>query len=178
MTPNEIISLIGEDGIIAKEQVLAWMQEKDLELRGAVYELTSKAWNRIQPEPTMEEQCNFMLQYLLDCIRENNHETEWSHTGFEAAWELASWFKHLNKLPEAEGVIINAAQKLTAMYRAGDDDLKNRIATGALEHIFEVKKLRKYFDEWRSDPELKEEYETCAGWGNAHTKAPWNKRNG
>ncbi len=178
MTPIEIINLIGQDGIIPKEQVLAWMQETDLEVRGAVYELTSKEWNRIQPEPTMEEQCNFMLQYLLDCVYENNKETERSHTGFEAAWELASWFKHLNKMPEAEGFIITAAKKLTAMYRAGDDELKNRIATGTLEHIFEVKNLRKFFDEWQSDPELKAEYENCAAWGNAHRKAPWNKLNG
>ena len=177
MTPTEIINLIGEHGIIPKEHVLAWMQEKDLEVRGAVYELTSKAWDRIQPVPTMEEQCNFMLQYLLDCICENNQETEWSHTGFEAAWELASWLKHLNTMPESERVIVTAADKLTAMYRAGGDDLKNRIATGTLEHVFEVKQLRKYFDEWLSDPELREEYEACAGWGNAHVEAPWNKLN-
>jgi len=170
MTPTEIINLISKDGIILKEQALAWMQEQDLEIRGAVYELTSKAWNRIQPEPSMEEQCNFMLQYLLDCIRENNQDTEWSHTGFEAAWELASWFKHLNKMPAAEGVITTAAQRLTAMYRTGDDNLKNRIATGTLEHIFEIKQLRKYFDEWKADPELKAEYENCAAWGNAHSK--------
>jgi len=175
MTPNAIIDLIDMDTVIPKEDVLTWMQEKDFEIRGAIYELTSKAWNRIQPELTMEEQCSFMLHYLVDCIRDNHQDTEWSHSGFEAAWEFASWLKHLNKIPGTEGILATAARELTAMYRAGDDDLRNRIATGALEHIFEVKNLRKYFDEWQADPELKEEYEACSGWGNAHSKAPWNK---
>jgi hypothetical protein len=149
MTPNEIVSLIIEDGVIPKGQVLNWMQEKDLEIRGAVYELTAKAWDRIQPEPTMKEQCSFMQQYLLDCIRENHKDTEWSHSGFEAAWELASWFKHLNKMPGTEGVLMTAARELTTMYRSGDNDLKNRIATGTLEHIFEVNSTLSHCRKWQ-----------------------------
>jgi len=52
MTPDEIIKLIETDEIISKDKVLGWMLETDIEVRGAIYELTSKAWNRIQPEIT------------------------------------------------------------------------------------------------------------------------------
>lgn len=177
MTPDEIIKLIETDEIISKDKVLGWMRETDIEVRGAIYELTSKAWNRIQPEITMYEQCNFMLQYLIDCIHDNQKDTEWSHTGFEAAWEFASWLKHLNKIPEAEDIIVTAVRELTAMYRAGDAELKNRIGTGVLEHVFEVKSLLQFFKEWQSDPDLMEEYENCISWGNAFHKAPLKKLN-
>jgi hypothetical protein len=170
MTPTEIIKLIGADEIIPKDRVLAWMQEKDIEILGAVYELTAKAWNRIQPELTMEEQCNFMLGYLLGCIRNNIQDGEWCHSGFEAAWEFASWFKHLSTMPGAESNLVTAVRELTSLYRDGDSDLRNRIGTGVLEHVFEVKRLRQYFQEWQSDPVLKEEFEISAAWGNAHRK--------
>lgn len=172
MTPEEIIKLIKTDEVIQKDRVLGWMQEKDVEVRGAVYELTSKAWNRILPEITMKEQCSFMLHYLIDCIRDNYQDTEWSLSGLEAAWQFASWLKHLNKTPEAEAIIATAARELTAMYRTGDAELKDRIGTGALEHIFEVENLRKFFQEWQSDPELKKEYESCTLWGNTFSKEP------
>jgi hypothetical protein len=170
MTPDKIIALIKADILIPKAHVIKWMRESDIEVRGAVYELTSKAWNRIQPELSMDEQCRFMLQYLMDCLRDNNPETEWSHTGFEAAWELASWFKHLAKITGTEAVLTTAVAELTALYRTGDAEIKNRIGTGVLEHIFEVKSLRGYFKEWESDTELKEEYKKCAAWGNTFNK--------
>jgi hypothetical protein len=36
MTPDEITKLIDTDEIIPRDLVLSWMQEKDLEVRGAV----------------------------------------------------------------------------------------------------------------------------------------------
>lgn len=167
MTPREIIKLIKTAEIIPKEMVLSLMQEKDLEVRGAIYTLTDKAWYQIQPEITMEEQCNFMLRYLIDCIVQNNLDAIWSHSRFDAALELGAWLKHLIKKPEAENFIIAAARELTTMYRTGDDELKYRIGTSVLERIFEVESLRKYFKEWLFDPDLREDYEKYIVGGNS-----------
>ncbi|WP_281184531.1 hypothetical protein [Trichlorobacter lovleyi] len=173
MTPDKITKLIDTDEIIPRDLILSWMQEKDLEIRGAVYTLTSKAWYRIQPELTKEEQCYFMLHYLLDCIREDNQEPEWSHTGFDAAYEFERWLKHLGKNPEAEDIIVAAARELTATYRAGGEKLKERIVTGALEHVFEARSLRRFFAEWRAAPDLKDAYDRCVEWGDAFENAIW-----
>ena len=39
--------------------------------RSRVFHLTASAWSRIQPELTMDEQCEFMADYLLECIPSN-----------------------------------------------------------------------------------------------------------
>ena len=48
-------------------------------------------------------------------------------------------------------------------------ETRNRIETGAVEHIFEEKGLRKYFEHWRRDPDLRTAYELCLAWGKAHS---------
>lgn len=139
-----------------------------------MYLLTSKAWYRIQPELTKEEPCYFMLKYLIDCMREDHEDSEFIHSGFEAADEFARWLKHLGrKNLEAEDIIIAAARELTATYRAGDEKLKERIVTGALEHIFEARNLRCFFAEWQSSPDLKVAYARCIEWGDAFENAMW-----
>ena len=60
---NVIEALKGE-GPISKDWILAWMDEPDIRTRGAVYELTRRAWSRITPELSMQEQCSFMADYL------------------------------------------------------------------------------------------------------------------
>ena len=90
--------------------MLAWMSEHDLETRAAVYQLTDEAWSRISPELSMEQQCSFMPDYLLDCIVANVQEQEPVHSGFEAAWEFSAWLKHLHNMPNTDKIIARAVR--------------------------------------------------------------------
>src|SRR6185295_19734332 len=98
----------GSDAI-RKEDVLEWMHEADLLTKAAVYQLTDRAWSRIQPEISRAEQCDFMAAYLLECLAGNVQNDAYIHSGFEAAWEIAAWLKHLVSIPDAERTIAAVA---------------------------------------------------------------------
>ena len=53
------------------------------------------AWDRIRPEPTMDEQCAFMAEYLLDCLVRDSAPDDFIHGGFESGSAIAAWLKHL-----------------------------------------------------------------------------------
>jgi len=165
---REVIAEIEANTPIERDLVRQWMADGDLLTRGAVYRLTNEAWARITPELTGNEQCAFMASYLFDCLISDPPSGEYIHTGFEAAWALASWLKHLLGIPGTEQTIAQVASNFRAAHLAGDAETRNRIGTGALEHVFESKALVPYFEDWRSDPELKQEFELALKWGEAH----------
>ncbi len=171
-TRDKIIELIKSPKQIPKEDVLKWMSSEDLSVRAALYMLTDKAWSYIKPQLNMQEQCSFMRRYLIECLEKNleNKEDELIHTGFEAAWEIANWMKHLRKIDRASTVLADIAADLEKLYRKSNDKTRNRITTGALEHIFEDAELVPLFDKWRRDPELRSGYADALEWGKAHRK--------
>ena len=167
-------ALAGTDAI-AKSDVLRWMRDGDLLTRARVYHLTAKAWSRIQPELTMDEQCDFMADYLLECIESNpdpQMREDYLHSGFDAGHSLTAWLKHLVARPEAARVIADVAARLEKLYRAGNEQTRTRIEQGALEHILEKPALRPYFSHWQRDPVLREAYEPALLWGLEHTDEP------
>lgn len=153
---------------IPKDQVLAWMTDDDLETRGAVYLLTDRAWSRIQPALTKDEQCSSMAAYLLECLETNPTSGNLVHSGYEAAWELAAWLKHLDDISGTEDVLQHVAQEIERIYRSADSKTKDRIMAGLLDHAFEQKNLRRFFAHWLYDPALRRAYALCSEWGDAH----------
>jgi hypothetical protein len=169
-----ILEVVRSDGPIPKSQVLAWMNDRDLRTRGAVYYLTDEVWDRITPALSMSEQCLFMENYLLDCLILDPESADYVHGGFQAAWELAAWLKHLEPLEGGHDVIERVVSHLTAAYLVADDLTRNRIETGAVEHILESQPLRRFFASWVGHPVLDEPYKQCLEWAEAHENAPWN----
>lgn len=167
-TTLEVLDALRSHGAIARADVLRWMSDSDLETRALVYRLTDEAWSRITPELSMKEQCAFMGKYLLECIAANRTDEDHIHSGFEAAWELAAWLKHLEPMEGSEKMIREVVRDLEQVFRAADEKTKNRIETGAVEHILERRALRKYFAHWSKDPALRSAYELCLAWGKAH----------
>src|SRR4051812_42915976 len=102
---SQVLALIDSSDSIPREAVREWIMKGDLRTRGAVYALTASAWSRITPELQGDEQCLFMSAYLLECLLTNPEPEDYLHGGFEAAWELASWLKHLLLLGDPEGAI-------------------------------------------------------------------------
>jgi hypothetical protein len=111
-----------------------------------------------------------MLDYLVECILVNPEADDSLHSGFEAGYELSAWLKHLSQIPDAEAVIVEAASRLAAAYKQGDAATRNRIETGALEHLLESPGLRPLFTSWAEDPTLRQAYEPALEWGLAHSE--------
>ena len=168
---REVIAEMEGTATIPRERVLRWISEGDLRIRAAVYHLTEKAWGRIHPEMTMHQQCGFMADYLLECLKTVPGDSDAGVMGgFEAALELAAWMKHLKDM-EAKPVISDLVSRLEELFRQGDDTLRNRIETGVLEHVLESKRMRPYFQHWSSDPALKESFQFAMQWALEHEKA-------
>ena len=153
--------------MILRDQVVGWMAATDLQTRAIVYALTERAWSRIQPPISGAVQCKFMASYLVDCIEKNPEGNDYLHGGFEAAYEFAAWLKHL-LARNAYEFIRDAASLLEAAFRRADDDTRNRIETGALEHILEAPLLRPFFAHWQADPALAQSHSCALDWGKAH----------
>jgi hypothetical protein len=168
-TYAEVVSALRSDAEIARADVQRWIDSGDLLTWSAVYQLTNRAWARIQPPPTADEQTDFMRRYLLRCIEENPTPGDYLHGGYEAAWELASTLKHWRTLGgRVAAKIRGVALDLEKIYRRGDQATQNRILCGVMEHAFEDPAVRPYFVDWERDPELREAYKLAVEWGAAH----------
>jgi hypothetical protein len=166
---REVEDALASAGEIPKSIYLRWALEGDLATQARAYRLSAKAWQRIQPEPSMDEQCGFMASYLLACLELDPPADDWTHSGFEAGHELSAWLKHLCQEPSTAGVIAAIATRLENLYRSADAPAQNRIETGALEHILESPALRSYFKHWQDDAELRDAHGLALEWGIAHS---------
>jgi len=57
---------------------------------------------------------------------------------------------------------------VTELFLASEEDVRNAIETGFLEHLLETAALRPYFEHWSSNPSLKEPWDRALEWGKAH----------
>lgn len=160
----EILALMGSSETISHQRVLDWMKSPDLRIRGALYALTDTAWDRIRPEINMYEQCNFMADYLLDCIKNNPSSEDYLHSGYEAAWELSDWMKHLLTMENSNETLKGVASRLEHLYRESDADTRDRIVNGTLEHAFEEENLVPFFEYWQQDVDLRDAFHEALEW--------------
>lgn len=176
---SEIIAALSTDGPIAKETVLKWIDstaDSDLSTLSKLYRLTGEGYYRIQPELGPEATCGLILRYFLGCIRfgavtagENEAESdEEIETRFEATQSLHVWFRHLLGIEGASQLLTRAASQITTCFLESDDDVKDAIETGFLEHALETAALRPYFQNWANDPRLNQTWERALAWGEAH----------
>jgi hypothetical protein len=55
------------------------------------------------------------------------------------------------------------------LYRAGDEGIKRAVVDGILEHLLEEKGLRKFFADWKADPQLKTAYDEAQLWADTQS---------
>lgn len=166
-----IVGLIESDHPIPQWQVLAWMQSEELRVLGAVYVLTDKAWGRIQPTLAGDTICAFILRYYIRCIVEGPQSEDFVLSRYEAANTMAEWIKHLcNKRPETDTLLQQVAATLRTAYLNGQEEIKECLVNGVLEHVFEERDLVALFEDWKWDGRLSGAYEAALEWGKVHWK--------
>ena len=167
---KQIEAALESDEPVPREDYLRWVQDGDLSSQARAYELSASAWGRIEPEPSMEEQCSFMARYFLSCIEHHLQSDEYVLNGFEGGRALAAWLKHLQRVAGTESVVKDVARDMGELYKRLDEEGRNRLETGALEHILETPALRAYFNFWQDDSTLRVALESALAWGLAHTE--------
>ena len=59
------------------------------------------------------------------------------------------------------------------MFLQGDDDIRNAIEQGFLEHVLETAALRRHFEHWSMDEQLRPAWTRAMEWGKAHPDFMW-----
>lgn len=140
----------------------------DLHWSSCVYALLTDGWPLIHPEPDMDDTCTFMRQHLLRCIHADVQDDDLILSGHEAGTVLAACLKHwAAKLPATEGVMIDSVNELAAAFRSADEIERRRLINGCIEHAFESRTVRAFFDHWKDDPELGEAHHWASAWADA-----------
>ncbi len=162
------LSALDSNDSVSAEAVRRLIGDGDLRVRGAAYYFLQRARDRIVPPLSTAEQCSFMLDYLFECLLLDPESDDYLYSGFEAAGELSGWVKRLERVGNNDRLISQIVQRLTQAYIAADENTRNRIETGAVEHMMESPSMRKYFASWKGDSTLGTAYELCLQWGIDH----------
>ncbi len=172
---SDIDAALLTDKPVAKDKVILWIESaSDLANLSRLYRLTSEAYFRIQPDLGGEATCDLIQRYLLQCIRENVTDNEEIQSRYEAAATLHTWFCHLGEIREDNSAILRrAADAITELFLASDEDVRNAIETGFLEHVLEMATLRPYFEHWAAATHLCEAWNRALEWGKAHPDFTW-----
>jgi hypothetical protein len=107
-------------------------------------------------------------RYLLRCIRENP-QNEPEPTRYEAARELEAVFDDVADEANSGSTLAEMSAAVTQAFLDSDQSVRTAIETGFLEHALEQPRLRPLFAHWANDDRLREAWELCLAWGEAHT---------
>ena len=168
---SDINTALSSDRPLSRNRVLAWIDattDSDLSTLSKLYRLTDVAYYRIQPELGMEPTCALIQRYLLGCIREGVTDNNEIEERYEAAMSLHVWFRHLLGIEGAPAVLARAAGAVTDLYLESEENVRDAIEMGFLEHALETAALRPYFEHWASDPRLQLAWHRALEWGEAH----------
>lgn len=152
--------------VIAKSEVLKWMSEPDLEVRGALYSKLSNALcaKHIQPPLQFDDYFGFVVPYLEQCI-EQNPDGQWTDSRYLAGHQLVAWINKFwsdSSVPRSR--LAEIRERLAKLYRRGDADVRDGVINGVLEHLFENRQVAAFFQEWERDPDLSKAYKDARLW--------------
>lgn len=164
---SSIQAAVESSGVIRRKDVLSWLQSSDLEVLGAAaYVLTcGDTYERIEPSITGEELEQFLFPIYERSLREDPNG-EFALSRYEAARELIGWFTAvpMDEALEDQSFLLHLKDWMERVYKHGNQDVRDAITCGALEHILEEPRWRGFFADWRDDDELRDAYEHAIEW--------------
>jgi len=145
------------------------MASESLELQSLASEILTTAYHFVIPPIDVQESGYFLLHYYLGRIAEGVHDSSEVHTPHEAAQELVSLTQNAWRIRETvPGMLEDIVSKCTELFRKSDENTRDCIETGFLEHVLEFPELRTLFQFWEDDAELQDAYARALIWGVAH----------
>lgn len=171
---SEIDAALSASETIVRHEVVRWIANAtDITTLSKLYRLTGERYDSIKPELGRDETCLLIQHYLLECIRLNVRDHEDVEDRWEAARTLHAWFCQLGENEGTAPVLQRTAQAITHVFLQGDDDIRNAIEQGFLEHVLETAALRRYFEHWSIDERLRPAWTRAMEWGKAHPDFTW-----
>lgn len=167
----------GETSVIPAPEVRRWMSSDDIEVLGATYELLTNTRHapRISPALAFDDVFKFLLRYYEICLRKDL-EGEWADGRYLAGGEMVRIFVSLWDEGRDKKYFEAMKSLLRELYLAGDANLKKCIEHAVVEHLFEREEIRKFFSDWRDDPELQSAYQEGMLWVRRGGTSPLTER--
>jgi hypothetical protein len=157
--------------------VRSWLTCDDPDVRGAAYGfLRSAHASRVRPELSFDEIFDFFLRYFDWCITVDPAPGAWANTRYSAGWDLVGWFFRLWDESRDKKYLERIKFQLAELYKSGAEDRKKSIEHAIIEHLFERKQIRKFFADWKNDPDLRPAYEEGMLWVTHGGSSPLSER--
>ena len=160
-------------GNIRFADVRQLLENEDLAYRNELLTFVRQHVSRIRPAVKNSWLMIEMVRYYLDCIAfgpslETSGDDETFHSPFEAASQLVRWFDWYRIHHKKKSDMPQIVDKISEFYRSGSESQRNCIETGFLEHAFEHRDNRIFFNPWENDPILCEAHREALKWAVAH----------
>lgn len=161
-----------QPGSLPLARIREWLGHDDPEVRGVAYKVLSEDPHLLDPHPTVDDFVSLALQFLDKTIGAAGGG-DWAYSGYEVSWHLASWFSSLALDPSTPRPFLDSiVEHLGTLYERLDENGRETLVNGALEHIFERQELRDLFVAWKSHPVLARAYADSCLWGDNGGDSP------
>lgn len=165
---DEIKATLEVGSIVPQVKVLEWMKSAEIDLQAAIVTLLSEHGEMVQPPLPGPLVFDFCLGYFKRCLLENPPEGEFTNNRTVEGYTLQRWFRQLWQDRNANSKLIDEMKRMiTSVYKAGDEGAKYAVETAILEHLFEDPRIKAYFSDWQSDPDLALAYDRAQEWAAA-----------
>ena len=150
---------------VPRSRVLEWMKSEDADTLGATYVFLSKAQHthRVVPLLEFDPVFAFTLRYYEFCLK-TNPESKWANSAYSAGADLVGWFVWMWDEGRDKRYFETIKSRLAELYISGSPERKKCIEQAIIEHLFERKPIRKFFSDWKANPQLQPAYEEGMRW--------------
>jgi hypothetical protein len=158
---------------IPRPQVRRWMNSEDIEELGATYGFLSNAAQirRVSPVLEFDEVFDFMLRYYELCLV-TDPKSKWANSRYSAGWDLTGWFIQMWDEKRNTKYFQSIKSLLEKLYVTGDPELRKCIEHSVMEHLFERKPIRKFFEDWAHNPQLRSAFDEAKTWTDSGGMSP------
>ena len=162
---------------VPQSQVRKWMESEDTDTLGATYVFLSKAEHveRVTPPLSFDPVFDFMLRYYEFCLKADP-QSKWANSAYSAGGDLVGWFVWMWDEDRDKKYFEAVKSRLAQLYISGSAELKKCIEHAIIEHLFERKPIRKFFSDWRENPQLRPAYDEGKLWVDGGGTSPLTER--
>ena len=164
---REIIASAESTKPMDRETLAAWMRSDDPEVLGVVHALLKDKATRAHLISSVDSEAlqEFLCRTYTLSFQEDP-DGEWAYSRYEAALELVAWFLNSGGYLADLGTdfLCRLRELMSSLYLQGNDEVRQALVNGALEHILEQPGWRPFFAEWSEDPVLAEAYRRALEW--------------
>lgn len=139
---------------LRREVLLEWMRSPCIDVRSVAFAVLFDPPARAQlPDAQLVNE--FFLDYL-GCLLRDGAGTGRTPSRYLAGQLLRAWFQRLWRAdPRTEGLLVRIRDLLGRLLLSPDEQVRDAVLLGALEHLFAEPPVIEFFSGWRHDPGLR-----------------------